>query len=634
MKTVTACTLDCHDACSLIVETDVSGRVRVRGNPDHPFTRGFTCARIRRYPRRLAAATRITRPLLRDGSRWRAVGWPQALDICAERIQALRRQPETILHISGAGDMGVLKNVGGLLFGRLGAARAVGSLCCEAGAAAMQADFGAVDQNAVASLARARRIVLWGRDVVRCSVHTARLVREARRRGASVVRVTVGGDLDAGPADDIVRVRPGTDRFLAAAVLRRMLDGGRVTLGALERTADGEAFCDLLRTRPAGSLAAACGVGDRDVRRLHDFYTSGVPVATLIGWGLQRYDFGAQNVRFINALAVLAGHIGVPGGGNYFYISPVRNLDMRWAAAPDGRRRTFRKPTIGADLLSARPPVRFVWINGTNVVNQSPDADACARALKAVDTTVVVDAFMTDTARCADLILPPALVLEKEDIVGSYLHDYIQYCRPALAAPGEARADDWIFRRLARRLDPPVGLPDARDCLRASLDSPWLDVDLDTLRERGWARAKRPETAFAGGVYAHPDGRCRLPGRLDDEPPAPEGYPLRLLTLIRRSAQHSQLMEGEDAGAVEVRVSAETLSGCGVDPQRPVWLVSPLGRMRVSVRVDDGLVPQVVVGRRGGWVAKGCGFNRLICAACTDMGQTAPYYRQYVRLEN
>ncbi len=633
MKTVTACTLDCHDACSLVVDTDGNGNVRVRGNPDHPFTRGFTCARIRRYPRRLAAASRITRPLLRDGSGWRAIEWRQALDICAERIQALRRQPETILHIPGAGDMGVLKNVGALLFGRLGAARVTGSLCCEAGTAAMRTDFGAVEQNGIASLARARRIVLWGRDVVRCSVHTARLVRQARRRGAPVVRITAGGDLDAGLADEVIPVRPGTDRFLAAAVMRHMLDGDSVAPGALDRAANGGAFCDLLRSRPPEVLAAACGVDETAVRRLHDFYTTGVPVATLIGWGLQRYDFGAQNVRYINALAVLAGHIGLPDGGNYYYISPLRNFNLQWATPPDGHCRTLRKPTIGADLLSARPPVRFVWINGTNLVSQSPDADACARALRAVDTTVVVDAFMTDTARCADLILPPTLVLEKEDLVGSYLHDYIQYCRPALAAPGQARPDDWIFRRLAMRLDPPVVLPDAQDCLRASLDSPWLDIDLEMMRKRGWARAKRPETVFNGGVYAHAGGCCRLPERLDEEPAAPEGYPLRLLTLIRRSAQHSQLLEGETGTAV-VQVAAQSLDACSVDPERPVWLVSPLGRMRVSVRVANDLLPGVVVGRRGGWVGKGCGFNRLISAACTDMGENAPYYRQYVRLEN
>lgn len=63
----------------------------------------------------------------------------------------------------------------------------------------------------------------------------------------------------------------------------------------------------------------------------------------------------------------------------------------------------------------------------SNLVNQAPESLLTARALESIEFKVVVDAFMTDTAQRADLVLPCSLMLEQEDIVGSYLHDYMHY---------------------------------------------------------------------------------------------------------------------------------------------------------------------------------------------------------------
>lgn len=73
MKTLTACTLDCPDACSLMVETDNTGAIRILGNPDHPITSGFTCAKIKRFGKRLRSPNRITRPLLKKEGQWEEI---------------------------------------------------------------------------------------------------------------------------------------------------------------------------------------------------------------------------------------------------------------------------------------------------------------------------------------------------------------------------------------------------------------------------------------------------------------------------------------------------------------------------------------------------------------------------------
>ncbi|UCF92159.1 MAG: molybdopterin-dependent oxidoreductase [Desulfobacterales bacterium] len=635
MKTITACTLDCPDACSVVVDAATPSRVRVSGNPDHPFTDGFTCAKIKRYPQRLAHPERITAPLRRDGSGWRQMEWDEALDLCALQIQSLRSRPEAMLPICGSGDMGVLKYAGHFLFASLGAAQAIGSLCCSAGEAACQADFGAADHNDIRDLHRARRIVLWGRDVHRCSIHTARLVRQAKRAGARILAITAGGDANAGLADEVISVRPGSDRFLAAAVLRLLMERDLVPPETSAQASGWQDFRKLVLGQAPLELARNCGLATPAIETVLSFYTAAEPAATLVGWGLQRHRFGGQNVRFINALAFAAGHIGVAGGGSHYFLPPGRHLNLGWALPPSPpERKPFYKPTIGAELRAADPPVELIWIHGTNLVNQTPDLDACARTLRQAKMTVVVDAFMTDTARCADLILPCALVLEKEDIVASYLHDYINYCRPALEPPGQARTDHWIFRELGRRLDPAVDIPSAPDCLSASLDSRFLQVDLPALRRNNWTLADRPPVAFAGGVFAHPDRRYHPPDRLDPEPLPPPGYPLRLLTLIHRGAMHSQLLPEAHGPEPIIRIDPSNPCLAGLDRDRPVWLASPLGRLRVTLSLAEGLGPEIAIGRRGGWACAGHGYNRIITAGRTDMGDGAPFYQQYVRLEN
>jgi len=93
MPIITACSQDCPDTRSLVVETSPSGRVRINGNPDHPLTAGFCCAKMKSWHRRLSNPHRITAALLRDGAGWRDIGWEEALEICAAMIQALRANP-------------------------------------------------------------------------------------------------------------------------------------------------------------------------------------------------------------------------------------------------------------------------------------------------------------------------------------------------------------------------------------------------------------------------------------------------------------------------------------------------------------------------------------------------------------
>ncbi|MCG6905140.1 MAG: molybdopterin-dependent oxidoreductase [Desulfobacteraceae bacterium] len=635
MKTVTACTMDCPDACSLVVWRDAAGEIKISGNPDHPVTAGFTCAKIKRLPRRLRHPQRIVQPMIRSANRWQTIAWDEALDLCAEKIDRLRAEPAAILHFHGEGAKGVLKQANKLFFALLGASRTRGSLCDAAGFVAFLHDFGSRCNHGIADLINARRIINWGKDLAGSSVHMAAIVRKAAAAGARTLTISPGGDESRYPADHHIRIRPGTDRFLAAAVLRLLVAENQLSGHILDHTRRWPSFRNAIFKYPPEELAARCDVPPADIRRLGEAYLDG-PAATIVGGGLQRYRYGGENVRFINALALLSGNIGRAGGGVYFHHHSLANLNYDWSRVTDQKaRRALPMPTIGRSILEAKdPPLRMIWINGSNVVNQAPDSTGLVAAFDRIEFKVVVDAFMTDTAQQADLFLPSALMLEQEDIIGSYLTEYIHYVTPVLEPPGEARSDFWILTELGKRLTPPIRLPDMDSCFQAALRHPALNVTLAELRRRKFAKARRPAVPYLDLIFDHPDQKYWLPPELHDEPPPPPDYPLRLLSLIRKDAIHSQLAAEDQQIPLDVWVSPRCPSLKELDLDKDLWLVSSVGRLRVRLKTLADLHPETVLARRGTWMKLGGGLNRLIAAQLTDIGNGAPFYAQYVRLEN
>ena len=109
---------------------------------------------------------------------------------------------------------------------------------------------------------------------------------------------------------------------------------------------------------------------------------------------------------------------------------------------------------------------------------------------------------------------------------------------------------------------------------------------------------------------------------------------MRLLSLVRREAIHSQILPEDQEMPPKVWVSPESAVLASLDRDKPISLVTPLGRLRVNLMTMDGLHPEVVVYRRGDWMKLGGGVNGLIEPHITDMGTGTAYYDQYARLEN
>src|SRR6476660_7631437 len=142
METVhSVCALDCPDCCSMLVQVENGRATRLRGDPNHPVTRGFLCGKVAQYLEREYSPSRLLYPQRRVGAkgegRFERISWDEAFDTIAARLNAIAGEfgSEAILPYSYAGTMGLLNNAGTdrRFFHRLGASRLDRTICSSAG---------------------------------------------------------------------------------------------------------------------------------------------------------------------------------------------------------------------------------------------------------------------------------------------------------------------------------------------------------------------------------------------------------------------------------------------------------------------------------------------------------------------
>jgi anaerobic selenocysteine-containing dehydrogenase len=633
MKTIeTACTYDCPDACALLVELD-GEHARIHGNPAHPVTRGFVCRRIKRHLDRLSDPGRVTAPLVRNSGRWKEINWIEALDLAAGKLARAVSEhgAPSVLHLTSGGSLGIMKELVGHFFRSLGPVTTLaGGVCDETGVAAQALDFGDLAGHDFGDLANSRAIVLWGKNPAVTGIHLVPFLRQARARGTEIVLIDLLRTQTAAIADRYVNLAPGADGFLALAVLRRLYDGGRLDNQAVTRCENFSAFEKMITAKDmtAERLRDLAGVELSDIDYLAELYAQRRPLATLVGWGLQRRAQGGASVRCIDALGMLSGNVGIAGGGVSYNPRRRRGLDAACLVPRTGR--TLAAPTFASDLSAASdPPICFAYINGANPVAQFADSRAVAGELSKIDFVVLADAFLTDTADCADLFLPVSLMLEDEyDAVGSFAHHYVARTRRALAPPAGVRDDVWIVAELARRLghaDPLLENP------RAALDrmtARWFPDDRATI-------ARNPvqlEVPFAER-FATSSGKMRLIEEAPLEPTTDDEFPLFFLTPKRSGYEHSQISPEDQKQPPICRVNPGARGAASLDDGQFAKVVSPLGSLSVRLRFDPTLRPDICLVPTGGWLRLGRAPNALVSQQATDMGQGTAFYDQHVRLE-
>jgi anaerobic selenocysteine-containing dehydrogenase len=398
------------------------------------------------------------------------------------------------------------------------------------------------------------------------------------------------------------------------------------------------AFRTLVDSYSLSELCNTCDLSEEVVRDLARRYATVRPAAIVLGWGLNKYQHSAEMFRCVDALGALCGHIGVPGGGVSHGFATQRHFDKAVEAEDQVRqRRTIPEPLLGRGLLdSCDPPVRMMFINGGNPVNQSPNSNLVARAFSTLEFIVVVDTFLTDTADYAHVFLPTTTFLEEEDMLVSWGHNVIGGVNPVIEPVGEARSDLWIFQQLAKRLgigEQMSGTP--RDWLRRifrPLES--LGVNIEDVLERPVRCPIAPMVPFADHVFPTKSGKYEFIGDFRRINRSSAEFPLTLVTNFSKKWLLSQILGKDHPDTPFIRIAPDTAKQFGIRHSEKVLIRSRVGQLRVEAIVDPRVGRHMVVMPVGTWMKRGGGVNTLTEDIMSNFGQMAAYGETHVTLNH
>jgi anaerobic selenocysteine-containing dehydrogenase len=639
-KRRTTCNRDCPDACS-IVATIEHGRVtRLQGDPDHPITRGFLCYRTSHFLPTQYSPDRLTSPMLRqpDGG-FAPIGWDEALDLAAAQLVRIRAEsgPAAIFHYRSGGSLGLLKHLTDYFFERFGPVTIKrGDICSGAGDAAQLLDFGEEDSHDLHDLLHAKSILIWGKNVHVSSPHTLPVLREAKKRGAHLTMIDPVHHQTASLCDEVIAPRPAGDFALAMGIARLVFEHDWVDPDAARYCDHLDDFRALAMSRSVADWCKDADVPQKRALGVAVRLGLGRPCAILVGWGMGRRKAGGAIVRALDALSAITGNLGVAGGGVSFYFKRRGAYDTSFIQGAAAAPRTLCEPLFGGEILAAQdPPVRAVWITAGNPVAMLPESETTARALASRDFVVVVDSFMTDTARLAHLVLPTTTLLEDDDLVGAYGHHYLGTSQPVVPAAEGSRSDLEIMQGLAARTGLAEVMAGTPREWKTRLLSPRLaahGVDVDAI-ERGYV--KNPLAApvlFEGRRFATPSGKVNL---IVAAPPAEAtagartDFPLWLMSLSTADSQSSQWAVPQ-TGPPTCTVHPD--AAAGLADGAIAWLESAIGAIEVQVEHDPKQRRDVAILPKGGHVRGRRAANLLVRAATTDIGEGGALYDERVRL--
>ena len=659
------CPLDCPDTCSLTVTVEDERIVSIRGSRANPYTAGVLCAKVpEAYPGFVHGEGRLTTPLRRTGAkgegRFERISWTQALDLVHQRFTAIiaAHGPQAILPLNYAGPHGML--AGGSMdlrfFHRLGASLLDRRpLCGGIRTEAWVGTFGPAPGIRPEQAEHSKLIIAWGSNVTWSNLHIVPIINRARRNGAKLVIVDTRRTKIAEQADLHIALRPGTDVILAWAIAADLERQGALDREFIARHVEGfEEYMALARRYTLAEAARICGVDERQVQQLAEWYRTISPAVITVGNGLERNKNGGSGIRAVFALPALAGKFGVPGGGLIngagfaFPKTPARLA--RPDLVPPGTR-LVNIIDVGRDLNDPRlsPPLKALFIYNHNPLVVHPEQNVLRRGLAREDLFVVgSDVVMTDSLAYADVVLPAASHFEHADLFAAYGTHWLQRADRVIPPQGEALPNTEIFRRLAARF----GFNDP--AFRAS-DAELMDDALDGADPRmGGKRPSAipldratPMTVNGGGEelvlfknvfpkttsgkveLASPYLEKKYGARLPSWRPVASSYPLTLISPAsdqRITSTFGGLHVAEGPPPLEMHPDDAKARNLRDGMRVRVW--NDLGEVRLPLVVTDVIPRGVVCSLKGAWMAtsdNGQTVSALCPADHADISEGACY---------
>jgi anaerobic selenocysteine-containing dehydrogenase len=690
------CPHDCPDTCGLkiTVDSETGRAVDLRGDSEHPFTRGFLCTKVSRYLERVYHDGRLLYPQRRVGPKgsgqFERVSWAEAIQTISAKLKSIASQygPESILPYSYAGTMGKLQygSLDRRFFHVLGASLLDRTICATAGSVGCDITLGtraAIDPEAVV---KSRFIVNWGSNTSVTNSHLWAIMHQARKAGAKIVTIDPHRSKTAAKSDQWIPIRPGTDGALALAVMHILFRDGLQDQDYLDQYCHGT---ELLRERveeqySPEKVSKITGLPveliesfAREYGRSRELF--GGPALIRLNYGLQRHGGGAMAVRTICCLPGITGDWRYPGGGALLSTSKMYPFNGAYLERPDlipAGTRTINMTQLAEALNNdlPGPPVMALFVYNSNPAAIAPDQSRVLQGLLRDDLfTVVHEQFQTDTADYADILLPATTQLEHFDIHNSYGHLYVQVNQPAIKPLGEAKPNTEVFRLLAKEM----GLADeifqvsdhelARNAMINGGGQPYPmasafdGIEFDDLLDGKPRRLNVPKdwAPFAQGGFGTPTGKLEFFSRREErqgrdplphyipphedpqtKPDLASRYPLQMICPPNPSFLNSSFANLAAhqlaAGEPKIEIHPTDAAMRGIADRQMVRVFNDRGRFLARAMVGETVKRGVVV-TFGIWWNKDTqdrvNCNTTTSTALTDQGGGATFFDNLVEVQ-
>ncbi len=662
----------CEASCGLVATVENGTVTKLRGDPDHPNSQGFICSKGASFNYFLNDPDRVTQPMQRqaDGS-FKPVSWDVALNDIGQRLRG-------IIGEYGRESVGLyLGNPCGWNYGAflsiMGMAAALktkhyysaGSVDINNYWTVGSLMYGNFLVNPIPDVHRTHFLIVLGGNpaVSHGSMLTTGKIKESMQaiaaRGGRVV-VIDPRRTETAELFEHMPIRPDSDAWLVAAMLKVVLSEGLADRAALARQTVGADFLEGLVTDVDLDRAAEeTGIARDTIKQLaRDF--AAAPSAALYGRiGPSLGRFATLTKYLIDAFNIATGNLDRPGGyvfgqGMVDTEQVVKLLGIsgydRWRTRVDGLPEVAcTSPVISLPREIETPgkgQLRALIVCSGNPVSSAPNATAMDAALPKLDLMISLDMFVTETSRHADYILPSASWLERDGWpVFTTAHSSIPYAQwtPAAIAPrGESRNDAWTIDQICRQ----IGLVPAPLAAAQWLGKLGIRIPTDTLSDillrispAGDLFGLRPKGLNRKKLMARPSGV-----RLADQLPtgvlqhhiylrekrvhlahpvmqqemqrlrarrADPAFPLRLIGM-RELRSHNSWMHNVPklmAGAERqhrLRMHPADALATGIVEDDLVSITSAHGAVEIRVKVTDEIMPGTVAlphgwGHAGGW---------------------------------
>jgi anaerobic selenocysteine-containing dehydrogenase len=664
----TTCPRDCYDGCGIIVHKQNGEIIKVKGNRDHPSTRGPLCAKcaVSYNGVWLDENARLLYPLKRSGNKgsgqFERISWDDALAEIANRFGEIDREhgADRIYHTHYTGTCSVIAGqFPKRFFNHIGATEVdPDTICNAAGHAALSYVFG----DSVAGFdprtsKDSKCILIWGANPAHCGPHVYQ--HWLREHGAKVIVIDPVRTETATSADLHLQVRPGADAALAFSMLHIMKRESLVDENYIKHHVQGyeEVLPSIENCTPEWGQSET-GIPTTLIEQAARSYAHG-PSLLWLGQGLQRQPQGGNVFRACAMLPAITGNIGKPGAG-FYYLNDTIGIGGR-----RGGPSIYEKPQLSDGpspvsqmdipaLLQDPAAIRSYVVWNCNPVASNPNQASMKKGLAREDLfTVVIDCFMTDTADYADIVLPAASFLEFDDVCSSYFHLMIGAQVQCRVPMGESLPNQEIFRRLSSvmELQDSTLYEDDQSVIEQTLRESGVRETWQELTEQGWAHvADEPLILWSEGHFATPSGKIeiaseraeadglpRLPQATVD--PKPKDGKLRLISPAADWLMNSSFGNDRNVlkmmGPATVTCHPQTASDLGIGDGDRVRLSNELGELVLTACLSDMITPGALLVYKSRWLKmekSRANVNMLCVARKTDMGESTSVHATEVTI--